>query len=340
MATTLLIEDHLQPAEGNFNTHLNEGCEYREQLGHDADGCTLLDYLSRRYDHSSSAAWATRIALGHVLIDDRPAHSDGVLRRGCEMVWQRPPWIEPDAPRSFDLLYEDDDLIAVSKPAGLPTLPGANFLQSTLLYLVRAHAPDAAPLHRLGRWTSGIVLCSKNQNARTELMRQWSARKVGKRYRALAIGCSVWDETMISTPIGPVPHTLLGSVHAATPKGKYSLSHVTVIERHEDSFLCDVRIATGRPHQIRIHLASSGHPLVGDPLYGAGGLPLPDTRALPGDPGYHLHAAELSFHHPGTGCEVVIESEPPAILRRSTSTRRQPKDAFDDVVPRIVQNSE
>ncbi|NTW57912.1 MAG: RluA family pseudouridine synthase [Nitrospirae bacterium] len=302
------------------NPRLNEGCEYREQLGPDANGRTLIDYLSRRYDHSSSAEWAMRIASGHVLIDDRPAYADDVLRRGCELVWQRQPWIEPDAPRSFGLLYEDDDLIAVNKPAGLPTLPGANFLQSTLLYLVRTHAPDAAPLHRLGRWTSGIVLCAKNQLARTELMHQWSAQKVGKRYRALASGCPAWNEIAISTPIGPVPHALLGSVHAATPKGKPSLSYVTVIERREDSFLCDVRIATGRPHQIRIHLASSGHPLVGDPLYGAGGLPLLDTRALPGDPGYHLHAAELGFHHPSTSHEVVIECEPPSLLMLSTGT--------------------
>ncbi len=303
------------------NTHLNEGCEYRERIGPDADGSTLLHYLSRRYSHSSSAEWATRIACGHVLIDDRPAHADTVLRTGCALAWQRPPWIEPDAPKSFSVLYEDDDLIAVNKPAGLPTLPGANFLQSTLLYLVKAYATDAAPLHRLGRWTSGIVLCARNPNARTELMRQWSAKKVGKRYRALANGCPDWDATTISMPIGPVPHALLGSIHSASQKGKSALSHVTVIERREDSFLCDVRIATGRPHQIRIHLASSGHPLVGDPLYGAGGLPLPDTHALPGDPGYHLHAAELSFRHPGTDREIIIECEPPLILQSATGTR-------------------
>jgi 23S rRNA pseudouridine1911/1915/1917 synthase len=298
-----------------MNKQLNEGCEYYERLGPDADGRMILDYLSHRYAHSSSAEWAARIASGHVLIDDLPAHVDIVLRRGCEMVWQRPPWIEPDAPKSFDLLYEDKDLLAVNKPAGLPTLPGANFLQSTLLYLVRAHAPEAAPLHRLGRWTSGIVLCAKNRNARTELMRQWSAKKVGKRYRALASGCPDWNEAEISMPIGPVPYALLGSVHAASPEGRPSLSYVNVIERRADSFLCDVRIATGRPHQIRVHLASSGHPLVGDALYGAGGLSLPDTRALPGDAGYHLHAAELSFHHPRTGSEIAIESEPPPVLR-------------------------
>lgn len=299
------------------NTHLNEGCEYRERLGPNADSRRLLAYLSHRYRHSSPAEWAARIASGHVLVDELPAHADSVLRTGCQLVWQRPPWIEPDAPMSFSVLYEDDDLIAVNKPAGLPTLPAANFLQSTLLYLVRAYAPDAVPLHRLGRWTSGILLCARNHNARTELMRQWSAKKVHKLYRALANGCPDWDETTISAPIGPVPHALLGSIHAASQKGKSSLSYVTIIERREGAFLCDVRIATGRPHQIRIHLAASGHPLVGDPLYGAGGLPLPDTRALPGDPGYHLHAAELSFRHPSTRREVVIECEPPSLLRVS-----------------------
>ena len=170
------------------NTHLNEGCEYRERLGPSADSLTLLAYLSKRYRHSSSTEWATRIASGRVIIDDLPAHIDSILRAGSELAWQRPPWVEPDAPRSFTVLYEDDDVIAVNKPAGLPTLPGANFLESTLLRLVWAYAPDAAPLHRLGRWTSGIVLCARNKNTRAELMRQWSARQVGKLYRALASG--------------------------------------------------------------------------------------------------------------------------------------------------------
>jgi len=294
---------------------MNKGCSYHERLRHTAAGRTLLHYLSERYSHSSSAEWAARIACGQVLVDGLPAHADSVLRAGGELLWQRPPWIEPDAPKSFAVLYEDDDLLAVNKPAGLPTLPGANYYEATLLYLVRAHASESAPLHRLGRWTSGIVLCSKNQNARTALIRQWSGKKVGKRYRALATGCPDWDEKFIATPIGLVPHVLLGSVHAASPEGKHSLSQVTVIERRADSFLCDVRIETGRPHQIRIHLASAGHPLVGDPLYGAGGLPLPDTRALPGDPGYHLHAAELSFSHPRSGHTVVIECEPTMVLR-------------------------
>lgn len=303
------------------DTRLNEGCEYRERLGPDADGRTLLAYLSGRYCHSSRVEWEVRISSGLVLIDSKPAHADSVLRNGSELLWQRPPWIEPDAPRSFDLLYEDEDLLAVAKPAGLPTLPGANFLRSTLLHLVRAYAPDADPLHRLGRWTSGLVLCSRNQSARTALTRQWSANRIGKRYRALAAGLPVQDEMTISTPIGPVQHALLGSIHAADPKGKTALSHVTVLERRPDSFLCDVRIMTGRPHQIRIHLAAAGHPLVGDPLYGAGGLPLPDTHALPGDPGYHLHSAELSFLHPGSGRELVLACEPPTVLRHSTDGR-------------------
>lgn len=300
-----------------MNTHPNKGCEYREQLGSDANGKTLLIYLRQRYGHSSSTEWTERIETGLVLINSKPAQPETILRSGSELAWHRPPWIEPDAPRSFTVIYEDDDLLAVAKPAGLPTLPGANFLQATLLHLVRTYAPDASPLHRLGRWTSGLVLCAKNQHAKNDLMRQWSAKEVGKRYRALASGNPALDEMTITTRIGPIPHPLLGTIHAASPIGKPSLSQVTVLERRADSFLCDVRIATGRPHQIRIHMAAAGHPLVGDPLYIAGGVPAPHSQALPGDPGYDLHAAELSFRHPRTGCDVVIECEPPQMLRRS-----------------------
>jgi 23S rRNA pseudouridine1911/1915/1917 synthase len=296
----------------------NQGCEYRERPGLDAEGLTVLAYLSQRYGHSSITEWAERIAAGLVLVDSLPVDSERVLHRGCELVWQRPPWIEPEAPLSFSVLYEDEDLLAVNKPAGLPTLPGANFLQNTLLHLVRVYAPDAVPIHRLGRWTSGLVLCAKSHQSREKMMQQWSANKVGKRYRALASGLPDWDEKTISVPIGPVPHALLGTLHAASPQGKRALSHVTVLERRKDAFLCDVRIATGRPHQIRIHLAATGYPLLGDPLYGVGGLPALDTHALPGDPGYQLHSAELSFQHPVAGRELMIECEPPQLLRLLT----------------------
>ncbi|MBI3774650.1 MAG: RluA family pseudouridine synthase [Gammaproteobacteria bacterium] len=298
-----------------MNTLQNDGCEYRERIGPDAEGRTLLAYLSQRYRHSTSAQWAEHILSGLVLIDAQPAHAETILQRGSELIWQRPPWIEPDAPRSFSVVYEDEDLLAVAKPAGLPTLPGAGFLQSTLLHQVQRYAPDAAPLHRLGRWTSGLVLCARNPHASRNLMQQWSSKAVGKRYRALASGSPLWNEMTISAPIGPVPHALLGSLHAATPEGKASLSQVHVLERRADSFLCDVRIETGRPHQIRIHLAAAGHPLLGDPLYLSGGQPAPDSQALPGDPGYQLHSAELSFRHPRSGHALVILCEPPQQLR-------------------------
>ncbi|MBM3277151.1 MAG: RluA family pseudouridine synthase [Candidatus Handelsmanbacteria bacterium] len=294
---------------------VNEGCAYRERLGPEAEGQTLLEYLSRCYTHSTAAAWAERIAAGRVRLDGEAGRADSPLRRGSELVWDRPPWTEPSAPRSFAVLHEDEDLLAVAKPAGLPTLPGAGFLQATLLHQVQRRDSAAAPVHRLGRWTSGVVLCARNPAARASLTRQWATGQVRKSYQALANGCPTWKALEISAPIGPVPHPLLGQVHAASPTGKRAHSRVHVVERRADAFLCEVEIPTGRPHQIRIHLAAAGHPLVGDPLYMEGGLPAPDSRAVPGDPGYQLHAAELCFCHPRTGRDVVIECAPPLPLR-------------------------
>ena len=129
----------------------NDGFSYRERLGPGAESETLLAYLCRRYRHSSPSEWAARIEAGDVLVDAKPSAPGAALRRGQDLTWRRPPWDEPEAPLDFSVLHEDGDLLAIAKPAGLPTLPGANFLQSTLLHQVRRYAPDATPLHRLGR---------------------------------------------------------------------------------------------------------------------------------------------------------------------------------------------
>ncbi len=307
---------HSNPGPAVHNEAMpNEGFEYRDKVGPEADGQRLVDHLSGRYAHSSPEEWKTRIEAGLVLVDERPALPDAVIRRGQVVVWRRPPWEEPDAPTSFAVLLEDDDLLAVAKPAGLPTLPGGGFLENTLLHRVRRYAPHASPLHRLGRWTSGVLLFARTRQAQAELTRQWRSRGVDKRYRALAAGRPSRREFAIDAPIGPLPHPLLGSVHAASSAGKPASSRVSVVEQREDAFLCDVRIATGRPHQIRIHLAAAGHPLVGDPLYPAGGVPVAGCRALPGDPGYLLHAAALRFRHPSDRRRVTVECAPPPMLR-------------------------
>lgn len=296
---------------------LNRGFHYHERLGSSAKGRTLLSYLSERYRHSSPVEWQRRIEGGLVLVESAPARADRALTEGESLVWNRPPWREPQAPTSFAVLYEDEDVLGVAKPAGLPTLPGGSFLENTLLALVRRRYKGASPLHRLGRGTSGIVLFALSPDARRALTRSWE-NDVERSYRALVTGRFPLGDTILEHPIGLVPHRLLGSVYAVNATGKRARSRVRLLEHREDSSLVEIEIETGRTHQIRIHLAAAGHPLVGDPLYPPGGVPAPDGDALPGATGYHLHAHRVSFPHPRTSREVVIHCGPPPLYRAGT----------------------
>ncbi|MFC4452658.1 RluA family pseudouridine synthase [Deinococcus sonorensis] len=292
---------------------LNGGYTYREQLEPKAQGQTVLSYLSARHRHSSAEVWQARLQAGEVQLDGQPASGGERLQAGQWLVWQRPPWAEPATPQTYQVLHLDDALLAVNKPSGLPTLPGGGFLQHTLLWLVQQDYPHAAPLHRLGRATSGLVLFARSSKAARPMLQAWREHKVQKRYRALASGVVAQDRATITTPIGPVPHPRLGTIHAASPRGKPAHSVAQVLERRADSTLLQVDIQTGRPHQIRIHLASLGHPLVGDPLYGPGGLPL-EQPGLPGDGGYLLHAERLRFRHPLSGAATDLHAPPPPAL--------------------------
>jgi 23S rRNA pseudouridine1911/1915/1917 synthase len=293
---------------------MNAGYEYQEQLGPDAGGQTVLGYLARHYRHSTADVWGERIAAGEVLVDGRAAVASAVLGAGQLLVWRRPPWEEPAVPLGFAVLFRDDDLLAVAKPRGLPTMPAGGFLTHTLLHVVQQRFPEATPLHRLGRGTSGLVLFARTDRARSAVAAAWRDGTVIKRYRALVTGTPARDAFSVEAPIGLVAHPRLDRVYAAVTRGKPALTHVRVLAARDGQALVEATIPTGRPHQIRIHLAAAGHPLVGDPLYVAGGVPGPHP-ALPGESGYRLHAHHLGLDHPVTGARVEIECGPPPELR-------------------------
>lgn len=298
---------------------VNRGHVHRETIDARGAGRTLVAHLLSRGGPSTEEEWRERIAAGLVRVDRAPAEPEARLAAGQVVTWERPPWIEPPAPLCTAILHEDRHLLAVAKPRGLPTLPGGGAYQDhTLLAVVRRRHPGAVPMHRLGRDTSGVVLFALTPEARAAVQRLFRERRVRKVYRSLCGGWPEATEFTVDAPIGEVPYPPTGLLFAFRVGGLPSRSRVRVLERRAGpppASLVEVEIETGRPHQIRIHLAHAGHPLSGDPLYGPGGVPAPGTTAVPGDPGYRLHALRLELSHPFGGAPLAVECAPPPELR-------------------------
>ena len=306
---------------------MNQGWVYCDRISAADAGQRVLEFYTNRYLHSSGEDWHRRLQSGQIRLEGHIASGQEMLVAGQHLAYHRPPWEEPPVSLGYTVLHGDDKVLVINKPAGLPVLPGGNFLHHTLLHQLHQTYPDLTPIpvHRLGRGTSGLMVLARSRSARAHLSQQFrhatdqegaGGQSLGlqKTYRALIAPGDCPSHLTITTPIGKLPHPTLGYVYGACPGGMVAHSQVTLLGRGPRANLVEVMIRTGRPHQIRIHLAAAGYPLLGDPLYPLGGVRRLDPDApvaLPGDGGYFLHAYRLQFIHPSHQQAMVFTLPPP-----------------------------
>ncbi len=293
------------------------------------------DDLNERLD-KYLAAHIPHLSRGHVqrLIDEGQVLVDGVPRRRTfkmtpgEIVTVQVPApvevaLEPE-PIPLDILFEDEDVLVLDKPAGMVVHPAPGHPRGTLVNALLHHAPGIAVggsnrpgiVHRLDKDTSGLMVVAKSDRGRRALVDQWSRQSVEKGYIALVRGIVEPDMATVDVPIGRDPKDRQRM--AAIGNGRQAVSHLRVRERFPEpgATLLDVDIETGRTHQIRVHLAFIGHPVVGDAIYyRAVGL-LGGTKSIA--PRQFLHAARLSFDLPA-GERVAFESPLPPELQETLS---------------------
>jgi 23S rRNA pseudouridine1911/1915/1917 synthase len=297
--------------------------------GAEAGGVRLDRFLAQQLPDVSRARVQALIDGGAVSVDGAGTRASLRLREGARVDVTIP---EPAAavPQPEDLplavVHDDPGFLVVDKPAGLVVHPGAGAASGTLVNALLHHVHDLSGVggvlrpgivHRLDKGTSGLILVAKDDAAHRALAAQFAAREVRKEYVAVVHGVPARAEATIDRPIGRDPvHRRRMAIDV--PRARAARSTYAVRERLDGASLLDVRIHTGRTHQIRVHLASLGHPIAGDDLYGGRRTPScrgADARAaLAAFPRPALHAARLAFRHPATGEALAFDSPLPADL--------------------------
>ena len=298
-----------------------------------ADAGQRLDrWLAARLPELSRARLQTLIEGGRVTVGGRARKAAYRVRAGERVEAEIPPAeaqeLRPEA-LPLEVVYEDDAVLVVNKPAGMVVHPGAGHAGGTLAAAVLAHAPETAGVggqrrpgivHRLDKGTSGLLVVAKTRPAYDSLVAQLAARTVARRYLVVVHGLPTPSDGVIDAPIGRHPRDRVRMAVRPPGQGKRAVTRYRVLERFPavPAAYLEARLETGRTHQIRVHLAAQGHPVLGDDTYRPRSLPRPDLD----NEGLALHAAELGFVHPLTGQPVAFTVALPPRMARVLSRLR------------------
>jgi 23S rRNA pseudouridine1911/1915/1917 synthase len=278
----------------------------------------------------SRARLQALVTEGHVRVDGTARKPSHRVAAGESVVVEIPPpppeQLEPE-PSALAVVFEDAHVLVLDKPAGVVVHPGAGHARGTLAAAVLAHAPGTAGVggprrpgvvHRLDKDTSGLLVVAKTQAAYDSLTAQLAARTVRRVYLSIVHGRVGAGEGMIDKPLGRDPRDRKRMAVRPPGRGRHAVTRFRVLERFADFSYLEVRLETGRTHQIRVHLADRGHPVAGDEVYG-GRRRRPLPVALEG---MALHAAALAFEHPATGARVEFAAALPSRIERFLSHLR------------------
>ncbi|AYC34313.1 23S rRNA pseudouridine(1911/1915/1917) synthase RluD [Pseudomonas cavernae] len=292
--------------------------------------------LFGEYSRSRLSAW---IKDGHLLVDGAVLRPRDTVYGGSVLVLEaeqeaQGEWLAQDI--ELNIVYEDEHILVLDKPAGLVVHPAAGHQDGTLLNALLHHVPDlvnvprAGIVHRLDKDTTGLMVVAKNLQAQTKLVDQLQKRTVSRIYEAIVIGV-ITAGGKINAPIGR--HGTQRQRMAVTDGGKPAVSHYRVLERFRSHTHTRVKLETGRTHQIRVHMTHVGFPLVGDPLY-SGRFRIPPAASptlvqeLKSFPRQALHARFLELDHPVTGERMKWESPLPDDFVWLLTLLRQDREAF------------
>lgn len=284
----------------------------------DEPGVRLDKYVAEKCPELSRSQAQKLVADGNITVNDRVAKSGVKLHVGDRVKITLPP--PPPSPLSpeaipLNIIYEDNDLLVIDKPAGLPIHPAPGHYSHTLVNAILSYVPSLPQsddslrpgiVHRLDKDASGVMVVAKNSVAQANLINQFKTRSVVKAYLALVKGHLTPEEGVIEAPIGRDPRNRKRM--AVVAEGKEARTQYYVIKHVGDYTLVEVRPETGRTHQIRVHLSAIGYPVVGDPVYGVKSPLL--SRPF-------LHACRLGFKLPSTGEYVEFTSNLPPDLEQA-----------------------